>query len=690
MRKRIAAVALACTLTACGGAGSSSPGAPAGGTRSTPTPPPALTTKAFHIIGPASVHAIVIAAAGAPVSVPAGFQLAGPVAGGVLTYPDGSTQVTDANGMFSPASAAYVQQHSITLQTSGVTQPSLKISGSSGAVGTANLIPLAAASNAPLAGVTLLPNAAEVFSGEAVVLSAAGTDADDRVAPLDTASITWSSAAGATIAAIGGTAQAVYIAPSGAAMQTDVVTATVHVAGSAAVYSATSHVTTIPAAAGYGVSGAIASASGSPLANASAVFLADDPPRVYPSFDFYAQADANGAYSRLLPANSSFGLAVLAPGATPAVLSGTTSTDLQTGNAGTNGIANLTASTGEYDDTKDDAKNAFPDPIVSVRDAWFAQELLRPYPFWADSGVLAVLAAPAVANAAPAPVGSGLFAQWCYQWQSRGGSNVLTIVENGDASCSSSGNDAFEITPQAAAGSYAFAEYRALSGGYALGGTLSASSGALLVATGSWQQSLSGTPAAPLGDTANVQISFYGPISAAASVAQLAFDYGYSANGTSAAMQISNAALGDSSAALTLATGSGSASRSAAASACVGVAASCYAGSASITRTYAGSATRAYQAQTAIDGDGSMSFTVSSANSGDASAVVVPVAGAQARAGGSCIVCSAAPGSLLDVDGQTRIGSFTVSAGQSVLFDLLDTQEGEVPGRPIDALIFPL
>lgn len=687
MRMRIATVTLACALLAgCGGGGAT---APAGaGPVSTPAPH-TLTTMAFHIIGPASVHAVVIARAGTPISVPPGFQLAGPVVDGVLTYPDGSTQTTDSNGLFSPADSSYVQLHSATLQTSAVTQPSVKVSSPAGALGTTNVLSFAAPSSVPLAGVTLVPNAAKVFSGEIVVLSAVGTDTDDRITPLDGMGVKWSSAAGATIAPIAGTAQALYVAPSGAALN-DIVTATVQVPGDSAVYSATTHVETIPAAQGYRISGTMTDASGAALSNASAVFLADDAPRVYPSFDFYAQGDAKGAYTRLLPPNQTFGLAVLSPGALSAVLAGTSANELQTGSAGMGGIGNLVASSTEFDDSKDDAKNAFPDPIVSVRDGWFAQELMRPYPFWADSGVLAVLAAAPTVNAPAAPVGSGLFSQWCYQWQSRSGVEVLTIIENTGTSCSSGGNEAFEITPQAASGSYAFSEYRSTSGAYPLNGTLSASANALNVASGSWQQTLSGTPAAPLGDSAAVQISLFGPASSGASIAQLAFTYGYAPSGTSATMHVDSAQLSDSAAGITLANASGAALRSMDATACAGAAAACYSGSATISRQYPGSATRTYQAQTVVSGDGSMSFTVASTNAGDASAIVLPVAAAQTRAAGSCVVCASAAGALFDLDGKTRLGSFSVSAAQGVAFNLLDTAEGEAPGQPIDALAFAL
>lgn len=688
MSKQIIAVLLACSLCACGGGGSAPT---SGGGGAQPTPAPAgLTTQAFFVIGPAARRMAVMASAGTHVSVPAGFQLVGPVAGGVLTYPDGSTQTTDANGAFSPSSSTYVQQHSFALQTSAVTQPAVKVNSISGSLGTTNVAALAASSSAALGGITVSPNAAEIFSGDTVVLTLTGTDVDDRVVSLADASITWSSAAGATIAPIGGTAQAIYVGPSAAATQTDTITASIHIPGSSATYSSTSRVTTIPSAQGFTVSGTLSNASGAPLANASAVFLADDPPRVYPSFDFYAQGDANGAYTRLLPASAQFGLAALAPGAFSATLAGTSSNEFQTGAAGAGGVANLIVTSGEYDDTKDDASNAFPDPIVSVRDAWLAQELLRPYPFWADSGVLALLAAPPALNAAAAPVGSGLFAHWCYQWQSRSGQNVLTLVENTGTACTSGGNEAFEITSGSTSGSFTFTHYRASSGAYPLGAALSASSNALLVASGSWQQTITGTAAAPAGDTASVQIAQFGPASTGASLAQLSFTYGYTASGTSATMQIANGTLSDTRAGLALASATGSESRSTDASLCAGAASACYSGSAAITRSYAGSATRTYQAQATVDGDGSMSFSVASTNAGDASAVVLPVAPAQTRAGGSCVICSGSPGSLLDVDGQTRIGAFTVSAGQNVLFDLLDTAEGEAPGQPIDALAFAL
>lgn len=685
MNPRVAAALSIALLTGCGGGGSGTPSTTGSTGGGVPTPP-ALSTQAYHVIGPDAVHAVVIAKAGSPVTAPPGFQILGPLANGVLTYPDGSTQMTDANGKFSPAAASYVQKYSALLQSSSVVQPAIKITSSSGVRGTATLAALAASSSAALAGVTVAPNAARLFSGETIVLSATGTGTDDRVASLDNASITWNSAAGATIAPIGGTAQAVYIAPATAA--SDVITATVHAASGAA-YSATSHVATIPVSQGYAVSGTIVASSGGPMANASAVFLADDPPRVYPSFDFYAQADANGLYNRLLPPNATFGLAVFAPGAMQAALTGTSTNELQTGSSGASGIANLTALSGAYDDTKDDASNAFPDPIVSVRDAWFAQQLTRPYPFWADSGVLGVLGAPAVVNAPAAPIGSGLLARWCYQWQPGSGGNVLTIVENADASCSSPGNEAFQITPQPASGSYAFTQYRLLSGAYALGGTLSPQANAQVVATGTWQQSLSGPATTPTGDSAQVRIAFYGPAGGGAAIAQASFAYTYAPNGTGAVMQITNAALNDA-AGNTLAAASASAARSVGASGCAGSSAACYAGSAAITRTYAGAVTRSYQSQYGIEGDGSMSFSVASTNATDASAVTFAVAPVQTRASGSCIICATGPGALIDVDGQTRIGSFTVAASQLVSFDLLDTAEGDAAGQPIDALTFGL
>ncbi|MHB8147357.1 MAG: hypothetical protein ACYDGM_08900, partial [Vulcanimicrobiaceae bacterium] len=628
-----------------------------------------------------------------------------PVANAAVTYPDGSVQYADGSGIFQASASSYAAKYAATLQTSAAAQPFVKVSDPQGGAqtGSANVVVYAASSSATprLGGITLLPTAAQLFSGNTLSLVAAGTDVDDLVASLGSAQISWKSANGATIVPLPGTNQATYLAPALASgSQLDTVTATVTVPGVAVPYTATSQVLTIATADAFTASGTIASQSGA-LGGGTAAFIASDKPRLYPSFNFFALADATGAYSALLPPNTDFVLGIGAPGSGanigPATLAPAGGSSFTSGAAGTAGTANLLlGASGELDDSKDDAQHAYPDPVVSVRDAWLAREVTRPYPFWADSGALGVLAA-APTTGPMKPIGSGLFAQWCYQWQSVSGTNVLVVVENADGTCTSPGNDAFEITPQSASGAYAFTEYRALSGGYSLAGPVSASSNALLVASGSWQQSLTNSAGQIAGDLASVQIGFYGPASQTlgAPVAKLSLQYTYSASGNSASVQLGSIALADPVTGLNLATGSATLTRPVATSSCVGTSSpSCYAGTASLIRTYAlvgTPVTRSYSTQDIINGDGSETHIVTSANAGDASYVTIPIATALARAQGSCIVCSSKLGALVDTDGQTQIGAYTVSAMQAVGFSLLSTSEGDAqPGALFGALGFVL
>ncbi len=699
IRALIAAFALAAVvpLGACSGGGASGsavgPAQPSASPPAAPTPTPAAVgTQAFHIVIESSgMSTVALAPSGTTPVLPPGFLVGSPVANAAVTYPDGSVQYADGAGVFRPAVSSYAAKYAATLQTSAAAQPFVKVSDPQGGAiaGGANVLVYASANATPrLGGVALLPTAALLFSGSTLTLVAAGTDVDDLVASLGNAQISWQSANGATIVPLPGTNQATYLAPAlppGSQSSLDTVTVTVNAPGVAVPYTATTQVQTIATGGAFTATGTIGAPYGL-LSGGTAAFIASDRPRLFPSFNFFALADAKGAYSVLLPPNMDFNLGIGTPGSaaniSPATLTPGGGSSFTSGAAGASGVANLLlGSSGELDDSKDDAKNAYPDPVVSVRDAWLAREVTRPYPFWADAGVLGVL------NAGPAsgsmkPIGSGLFAQWCYQWQSNNGTNVLAVVENADGSCTAPGNDAFDITPQAASGAYAFTEYRALSGGYALSGTVAASSNALLVASGSWQQSLTSSGGGVTGDVASVGIAFYGPVSQTlgAPVGQLAFQYTYSASGNSASVQLGSIALSDPVTGLSLATGSAALTRSAATSTCVGTNSSCYAGTASLVRNYAivgTAATRSYNAQDVIYGDGSEMHTVTSATGRDASYVTIPVASALARAQGSCVICSSKLGALYDSDGQTQIGAYTVSASQAVGLSLLNTSEGD-------------
>ena len=699
IRALIAAFALAAAvpLSACSGGGGASgsavgPAQPSASPAVAPTPT-AVGTQAFHIVIESSgMRTVALAPTGTSPALPPGFLVGSPVANAAVTYPDGSVQYADGSGVFRAAASSYAAKYAATLQTSAAAQPFVKVSDPQGGVvaGGANVLVYASGNaTSRLGGVALLPTAALLFSGNTLTLVAAGTDVDDLVASLGNAQISWQSANGATIVPLPGTNQATYLAPAlpaGSQPSLDTVTVTVNVPGVTVPYTATAQVQTIATGGAFTATGTIGAPYGL-LGGGTAAFIASDRPRLFPSFNFFALADAKGAYSALLPPNMDFNLGIGAPGSaaniSPATLTPGGGSSFTSGAAGASGVANLLlGSSGELDDSKDDAKNAYPDPVVSVRDAWLAREVTRPYPFWADAGVLGVL------NAGPAtgsmkPVGSGLFAQWCYQWQNNNGTNVLAVVENADGSCTAPGNDAFDITPQAASVAYAFTEYRALSGGYALPGTVSASSNALLVASGSWQQSLANSGGEVTGDVASVQIAFYGPVSQTlgSPVGQLAFQYTYSASGNSASVQLGSIALSDPVTGLNLATGSAALTRPVATSSCVGSnSPSCYAGTAALVRTYAivGTlATRSYNTQDVIYGDGSETHTVTSANAGDASRVTIPIASALARAQGSCLVCSSKLGALFDSDGQTQIGAYTVSASQAVGLSLLNTSEGD-------------
>ncbi len=699
IRALLAAFALAAIvpLGACSGGGAASgsaagPAQPSASPAVAPTPT-AVGTQAFHIVIESSgMSTIALAPSGTSPVLPPGFLAGSPVANAAVTYPDGSVQYADGSGVFRAAASSYAAKYAATLQTSAAAQPFVKVSDPQGGAiaGGANVLVYASGNATPrLGGVALLPTAALLFPGTTLTLVAAGTGVDDLVSSLGNAQISWQSANGATIVPLPGTNQATYLAPAlpaGSQPSIDTVTVTVNAPGVTVPYTATTQVQTIAAGGAFTATGTIAAPYGL-LAGGTAAFIASDRPRLFPSFNFFALADAKGAYSALLPPNMDFNLGIGTPGGTanisPATLTPGGGSSFTSGAAGATGVANLLLNnSGELDDSKDDAKNAYPDPVVSVRDAWLAREVTRPYPFWADAGVLGVLNAGPVAGSMK-PIGSGLFAQWCYQWQNANGTNVLAVVENADGSCSAPGNDAFDITPLATSGTYAFTEYRALSGGYALSGTVSASSNALLVASGSWQQNLTNSGGAPASDLASVQIAFYGPVSQTlgSPVGQLAFQYTYSASGTSASVQLGSIVFSDPLTGLTLATGSAALTRSGATSSCVGTASpSCYAGTASLVRQYAivgTAATRSYNTQDVIYGDGSEMHTVTSSNAGDASYVTIPVASALARAQGSCVVCGSKLGALYDSDGQTQIGAYTVSASQAVGFSLLNTSEGD-------------
>lgn len=710
-RTVLTASALAVAVAGCGGGGGGGNGMP--GPSATPTPPPALrNSQVFYIITLSSQRQTEVVPAGSAPVPPAGGSVGGPVPGAVITYPDGTTQTADQNGIFNPAVSPYVQSNLALIATSPVTQPHIKASTPSGdALGSSAYVAgygsVTAPTGEPIAGAFLLPTATELFAGGQAVLHAEGTDIEDLVASLAQDTITWTSADGATVTPIPGTADAVYNAPSvsGASVLSDVVTATVRVPNSPVPFTATAQVTVLGPGAGYTVSGTLATASGSAIPGGTALFVQDDRPRIFPSFNWFALAGANGAYQGLIPANTDFGTAIGAPAASapggaanflPALVNLTGEPDFTSLAAGQAGTVNLTisGSTG-LDDKHDDASAAYPPPIAQTRDAWYATiALAQPYPYDADSGLQPLLTVPSTfpSPAAPALVGSGLFARWCYQWTDANGTPELVVVDNASASsCSQPGDTAFAITPQTQPGSYAFVQYVLPKGAYALAAPLDpAPSGAMLLAGGTWNGPASAT---------NVQLAFYDPLDQvpAAPLYTQAFQYAYASSGGLATVTITNSKLIDPlTGHLLQSIPSATVSQIAplgGPGGCVQGStqpALCYHGTATLTHyeyTPAGTLAQNFTVDAQYYGDGSATRSFGSASATDRSEVLMPFASDAARTAGSCFVCNAG-GSFIDTDGRTQIGAFSIATGGVVTFDLLNTGEGGAPGSPVDALSF--
>ncbi len=711
-----AGVALAIVaLSACGGGGAGGSKGTVPGPSTTPTPvpstapqvtptPAAVGSYAFHIIS--LVAGVSTTSVGlfpvANPTLPAGQTLGAPAANAVITYPDGSSQIANANGFFQAAASSYVQSHAQVIETNPLSIPYVRVSDATGAAqpGGANVVAVSASvpSNR-IVGLTVAPAGSEIFANGSVLLIAQGTSVDDLVATPGS-SIHWSDTANGTFTQVGPDSTQQIFTPSANTNTTtvDTVVATMSAPGVAKPYSASAQVTILPTSQAATVSGTV---SGSPL-NASADFILDDSPHLFPSYNFLGLTDVNGNYSVTLPANQQFAAAILSPSNVSqsfiaAMINGANS--YTSGNAGSSSAGvSLVPQTTSEDDSRDDASNAAPDPIVSVRDAWQAAMLLAPAPWWADSGVLGLVGGSTVTQA-PAVVGSGLLADWCYQWTTSSGTASLTLVENTATSCassSSSGNIAYVITPQGVAGTFSYVEYRSISGGYLLGTTLAPGQNAVLVATGQWTQTLNQTGGAISSDNATITQTLFGPTSQIATngLSSATFTYAYTLSGSNATVTIGNLAWTDPMTSLPL----GSASsivlaRTASASSCVGSAAPCYSATGTINRTYGvatGPVQVAYSLTDGLNGDGSSNIILALANAH--SYTSLPIASALQRSAGSCVVCASDLGVLFDTDGSSQIGSYSVDAQQFVTYQLLGTSEaqGGAVGAPIGVRVFGL
>ncbi|TAM73227.1 hypothetical protein EPN44_14470 [bacterium] len=737
----VAAGLVALALAACGGGGSAPSGANA---NANPTPQPTASAGIYQvryiIDEDGSINLEVFPADGQPVAPPGG-QVGQPDGGAVVTYPDGSTQAADAAGDFIPAQSAYAQGNIRQLETSSEAQPYVIVSDPQGKaaptstdVTAYNGATVASASFArrpvgglrltastgpvvSLGGVRTLPAGFALFANEIATVHVEGVDIDGHLASLRNAQVSWKAALGKTTQ-IAGTRAAVYAPPAigGASPALDTITATVTFAGSSLQFTATSRVQVFPPGAGFAL-------SGSALANGSVLFVQADVPRVFHPYFWLTSADGTGQYRRSVPANVTLTSILGIPPSPGGVFSYAVANNsfaaipsqpsqFTSGVPGASATANLTlpSSPVGYIDTAGLARNAIPPLIPYLRDAYAATiDALARHVYDADSGVQALLAAPPSAASLPSPavpqlVTTGIYYHWCYQWEMLGGAETLVLEENAGTTCGSGGNDAVTVIPGSAAGAYSYVHLYLSSGAYnAAGPTLDPTGGgaALLADAGSWTQTLQQSSGTITSDAATVQIQSYNL--GHQTLGTPAFDetlaYQYTLNpGTPAlaTIQIANDTLSDHADGEVLQLsnrtktqvhplhGSGG---------CVtdngapvtGIV--CYTVSGSLTRTYyvsSGPFAKNFAIGEKLDGDGSSILTYVSRNAGDASGATIPIASYEQRATSGCLVCAAAPGTMLDVDGSTNLASFTVDRARLVQMNLLDN------GQPVGALAFGL
>ncbi len=185
-------------LCSCGGGGASGSKGTVPNPSVTPTPvsstipqatptPAAVGSYAFHIIS--LVAGVSTTSVGVfPVAnptLPAGQTLGSPAANAVVTYPDGTSQVANANGFFQAAASSYVQSHAQVIQTNPLSIPYVRVSDATGAAqpGGANVVAVSAsAPSNRIVGLTVAPAGSEIFASGSVLLIAQGTSVDDLVA----------------------------------------------------------------------------------------------------------------------------------------------------------------------------------------------------------------------------------------------------------------------------------------------------------------------------------------------------------------------------------------------------------------------------------------------------------------------------------------------------------------------------
>ena len=731
----MAAVVLA---TGCGGGG----GSPRAATGPAPSPlPTGGSTYQGHIVVEFgnTRHTEIVPAGSAPV-LGQGETDGGPIARAIVIYPDGSKQVADANGYFTPYQSAYGTKNQALLHGNAQAQPQVILVDPAGSArATTGVVEAyrtaqslvktrtsqsvrrgfatrmsAATSPTNLAGVTLLPAYASMISTGVLNLDIEGTDASNNIVSLEGANMTWSSALGAQVIPFNNAQSAYYYPPALSNGSTvDTVTVAVQVGSDPNnVFYASTQVNVVGPGSTATVSGSV-TANATPVPQALAVFAEPGPSQLFAPSLWLAQTDASGNYSVQLPAQRTYALGVGLPDAySPTGSYGAFvaqqqngSSSFSSGTAGAAQNANLSAESGPipFSFASPYDLGSVPSYVPFVRNAWYATygTILRRV-FEADSGIEPLLASPPASlpsPANPAPVGGGQFANWCYQWQSIGGATSLVLIENTGATCSQPGNDAFVVTPNGNE-NYSYVKY-ASNTTYPITGTVDVVTNSLLVESGSWAQTLSRNASGAISsDTATVSGQFYdvNNQSLGYPVYNESLQYGYTlgSNGY-ATSQFTNDTRTSAWDNTVVSSENATETQTAplGASGCQnGGATACYVvtGTVNADTTGSGVLDGSYAINDTFDGDGSAQLSFQSTKTGDASKIVLPiVADAYGNAHG-CIVCGASLGQLFDTDGATLIGTIGIDATHLVRVVIYDTQPGSATLGPdaIDALGFVL
>lgn len=725
-------------LAACGGAGNGGPRA--GGNVPTPLPTGGASYQGHIVVEFGAGRRTEIVPAGSAAVLGQGETDAGPIPNGIVIYPDGSKQIADANGYFVPYLSSYGTKNSARLQGNAQAQPQVIVVDPKGSAAASTGVVEAyriaqslvkarstqslrrgfatkmasVVSPTNLAGVTLLPAYASMISTGLLDLDVEGTDASNTIVSLSGAQISWSSALGAQIIPFNGAQSAYYFPPalaSGSAIDTITVAVQVGSDPNNVFYSST-QVNVLGPGSTTTAQGTI-TANATPVPQALAVFAEPGPSQLFAPTLWLAQTDANGAYTVQLPEQRNYALGVGLPdaysptGSYDVVVAqqANGSTTFASGAAGATQTANLLPAPGSipFSFASPYDTGSVPSYVPFVRNAWYATygTILRRV-FEADSGIQPLLASvpatlPYPAN--PAPVGGGQFAKWCYQWQSIGGTTSLVLIENTGTSCTQPGNDALVVTPTGNA-AYSYVKY-ASSTIYPIVGTVDVVTNSLLVESGSWSQTLATDSSGKItSDTATVAGQFYDVNNQALGYPvyneSLQYTYSLGSNGL-ATSQFSNdvrtSAWDNTVVSVENATQNQVAALGA--SGCQsGSNAACYTVTGSVNEDTTGSGVLdgSYTINDTFNGDGSARLTFQSTKSGDASAIVLPVASDAYGNAHGCIVCSTSLGQLFDTDGTTWIGTIGIDATHLVRVVIYDTQPGSSALGPdaIDSLGFVL